>query len=74
MCCAKVATESLPVDLTDLVTRSSFPHPMMGYACFRHVLDGIFLRTPSDFGVSVELFPSSMEIIISPYVLVHFLQ
>jgi hypothetical protein len=31
-------------------------------------------KAPGDFGVSLELFPSLAEIIISPYVLVHFLQ
>jgi hypothetical protein len=29
-------------------------------------------EAPGEFGVYVELFPSLTEIIISPYVLVHF--
>jgi hypothetical protein len=30
-------------------------------------------EAPGDFGVSVELFPYLAEIIISPYVFIHFL-
>jgi hypothetical protein len=74
MCFVKIAAQSLPVVLIDPMTGSPFPQPVMGYRCFEHDLDGTFLRSPGGFGVSVELFPSLMEIIISPYVFVHFLQ
>jgi hypothetical protein len=46
MCYAKIVVESLHIDPTDPVTGPSFPHPMMSYGCFGHVLDGIFLQSP----------------------------
>jgi hypothetical protein len=45
MCYVNVVAESLPVVLTDPVTGPSFPHLVMGYGCFEHVLDGTFLRS-----------------------------
>jgi hypothetical protein len=31
-------------------------------------------EAPGDFGVSMELLPSLAEVIVNPYVLIHFLQ
>jgi hypothetical protein len=46
MCYAKIAAESMPIVLTNRVIGSSFPHLVMGYGFFGHVLDLIFLRSP----------------------------
>jgi hypothetical protein len=46
-CYVRVVVESLPVaSLTDPKTWPFFPHPVVGYAYFRHVSDETFLRSP----------------------------
>jgi hypothetical protein len=73
MCYVRVAAENLPAAvLTGPKIGPSFRHRW-----FMNSSDMPWMKTsskaPGDFGVSVELSLSLAEIIISPYVLVHFL-
>jgi hypothetical protein len=55
---AKTGAESLTVVLIDPAIGSFFPHPVMGYGCFRHALDGIFLLSPWRLQCTCGILPS----------------
>jgi hypothetical protein len=76
MCFKWTATECLTV-VAGLITPEtglSSPHFELDCECFGHTSGGISLEVPGDFCISLDLLPSLAEVIVLPYVFIHFLE